>query len=430
MAKDNFLLKMTDRQDRETILLNNEEVTDKHDRETILNIDQEEIAEKKGEEEVAGDEEEEEIAEKILTTNAKGTTVKKHACQRFLLTYATWIDKNNLKTFLWNIAGNNEGFVCYIAHESGKKDKVNPYKHTHVAVNFGKAIQVTTLAKFDYMQIHPNVSKIVTTKKASWQRCWKRACKYVCKEDKTVELEEEDTFQEVEKHSVVESIMDDSTVWDSLKQCSSFNHVLPIIAMHKHKPKEKPLPRTLKEEFYPWQFEILKMMEREPPKKGRNIWWLYDEMGKSGKTDLARYVYWEDPVRYYLTNKIGKPNDFIDCFRNSVPEPLKLKVFIINLAKSHVNKEHIYEILEDIDDGLLSAHKFSGENIYFNPLNIWVFCNEMPKPGKLTEDRLHIIELKDRRELIRRNIHYIPDKFLIQQKKEAELAARTLAFDF
>ena len=105
--------------------------------------------------------------------------------QKVLLTYKTHLDKDKFADFITKIA--KGALKCiYIAHENGKDDPITPYEHTHAVINFGKSIQSRNANFLDFDEIHPHISIIKTPIQ------WKKACKYICKEDSTVVLEDHD----------------------------------------------------------------------------------------------------------------------------------------------------------------------------------------------------------------------------------------------
>jgi hypothetical protein len=72
----------------------------------------------------------------------------------YLLTYKTHIDKDLMSEFLAGIK--NKGFERFIAaHETA--DPINPYKHTHVYIDYGYKFESTECRIFDYKGIHPNI---------------------------------------------------------------------------------------------------------------------------------------------------------------------------------------------------------------------------------------------------------------------------------
>lgn len=302
--------------------------------------------------------------------------------QKLMLTYKTHIDKPSLIAYL-NVVSKGKGLRrCYIAHENGVNDPLTPYEHTHVVVDFGYAIQSRCSRFLDYNGIHPHISIIAK------QENWLKACKYICKEDKTVVLDNSDVF------SVATSVWAYDTVQDALRNCGNINNVMGTIALFNHKPMPLPEPEISEEMFYPWQKEMWEKLQYPPD--GRTLMWINDSIGGAGKTRFAKWCCIQHSSKCAYFNSIGKIADFAMNIQNLWNMGWRGDTIFMNLSRSYSDRTNIYEACENILDGVVTCTKYTGGIVWLPRLHVVCMSNFMPLTEKLSEDRWRVYDVTAR----------------------------------
>lgn len=137
------------------------------------------------------------------------------------------------------------------------------------------------------------------------------------------------------------------------------------------------------ENFVPrdWQQPILDMIA-EPPHK-RQILWVYDSVGDTGKSYLSRYLIDKHEAWYCCG---GKTNDLTYSYNGQ-------KVVIFDFSRDSENYIN-YQIMEQLKNGMLHNTKYESGMKIFNTPHVIVFANFTPQEGKFSRDRLVCIELQ------------------------------------
>lgn len=133
-------------------------------------------------------------------------------------------------------------------------------------------------------------------------------------------------------------------------------------------------------EPYPWQEAVINMVNEEP--NSREILWVYDNVGNTGKTHLCRYLV-DHKGAFYTTN--GKGADISYAYQGQG---------IVCFDFSRDTEERVnYSIIEQIKNGILFSPKYESGQKRFNHPHIIVMANFMPDRSKLSADRWVIIEI-------------------------------------
>lgn len=298
--------------------------------------------------------------------------------QRVMLTYKTHIDKAAFWDFLANVGWTPT--KIYIAHENGTNDPITPYQHSHCVIDFGKNKQTTNSRFFDFHGIHPHIS-IIKDKLA-----WKKACKYVCKEDKTVEgmLHTDDRFDGMH------SIWAHSSISEALQHCN-LRDAMATIAVYKYKPIEMPEARIDESMFYPWQTEMNKILHMPPD--GRKIIWIFEPTGKFGKTTFGEWMCKTEKEKAQMLNNVGRIADFAQNMQNFWSQGWRGDTVFLNLGRSYSDRTNLYEACEIIADGLITCTKYAGGVVWLPKMHIVVLSNFPPLVKNLSMDRWKIYEI-------------------------------------
>lgn len=157
------------------------------------------------------------------------------------------------------------------------------------------------------------------------------------------------------------------------------NGIKSMYELHRPKHKFNILDKYGK--YNKVQEEILSYVES--PTHDREIYWVYDQKGGVGKTDLANHL---------ISN-----NGFL-VFGNAKTADVALawngQNVIFDYSRSQ--QDHInYGVIEDIKNGRIFSGKYqSCTKLYARP-KVLVFANFLPDTSKMSEDRWNIVSVKN-----------------------------------
>lgn len=299
------------------------------------------------------------------------------ANKKVMLTYKTHLDKQKFIDWLTE-KGKALKFIR-LAHEVG--DSEMGYDHTHVLIEYASQMQTTNPRYWDYLEIHPHVDVV------SSKLHWTNSLKYIAKEDHAND-------DVVEPPSIVEGIWKNKTIQDALRQAKGHNEINQIIAAYGCKPTEDfrveaPL------EWRPWQAELLTILNDRVD--DRKIIWIFDPVGSGGKSRLAAYV--EDWMDGILLTQLGGARDTATILANETT--LNDRPILIDLPRQ-AQAHAIYEPLEAIKNGRMTAIKYQGKRMRWRPGHVCVMANFVPDSHAWTYDRYFVFEiLRTSREMAR-----------------------------
>jgi len=136
-----------------------------------------------------------------------------------------------------------------------------------------------------------------------------------------------------------------------------------------------------------WQQQALDLLDKQ---EDREVLWIVDELGGSGKTYLAKHLIITYDA-FYCTN--GKSQDVAFAYGNE-------EVVVFDYTRdyeAYVN----YSIIEQFKNGIFFSSKYESTNKFFKPAKVIVFSNFMPNQEKLSSDRWKIYKLEDKKKLIK-----------------------------
>lgn len=301
--------------------------------------------------------------------------------QKAMLTYTTHIDKDALTAFLYAV-GKDKVKRCYIAHENGKGDLITPYEHTHVVIDFGRAVDSTCSRFLDFNGIHPHISKI--TKPDSWRK----ACQYICKEDKSVVLHESD------KGNAITDVWKHDTIQGALENMGDLRDAMATIAVYRFRPMPLPEAEISENDFYPWQKDMWAKLRFSPT--GRKVIWIHDSLGNTGKTRFAKWCCLTHPEKCRMLNNVGRIADFAMNMQNFWNEGWRGNTVFLNLSRSYSDRTSIYEACEIIADGYITCTKYAGGVVWLPPMHIVVMSNFEPQVDRLSADRWEIFSVEEK----------------------------------
>jgi len=146
-----------------------------------------------------------------------------------------------------------------------------------------------------------------------------------------------------------------------------------------HRPKHKFNILEKYGKYNHIQQDIIKYVEA--PTHDREIFWIYDPKGGSGKTDLANHLISNNGFLVFGNNKTA-----------DVALAWNGENVIFDYSRSQ--QDHInYGVIEDIKNGRIFSGKYqSCTKLYARP-KVLVFANFLPDTSKMSEDRWNIKEI-------------------------------------
>lgn len=299
------------------------------------------------------------------------------ANQRLLLTYATHLSKEGLLEFVGNFGPVSRAVV---SHETGGEGQ---YEHTHMAVEFTKAVQSRNARVLDYEGKHPNI-KALPNRKAFMD-----AVKYLSKEDPEP-LRHGELYD-----SLVTAIQGCSDKSEAISrfsggQMSEIQYAMQVMAIYDLKQEPFEMALELKE----WQQELKDILDGEVHK--RAIYWYYDEVGGAGKTEFTKWMVANNPKDVLFMSNLGGIKDCATNVVNARKAGWTGRVLLCDLPRACETKA-IYEPLEAIKNGMITAVKYQGGNALWATGHVVVFANFLPNTRAMSRDRWRIYVLKEGR---------------------------------
>lgn len=291
---------------------------------------------------------------------------------KLILTYKTHIPKAEFAKWL-----RAKGKACdvWVAHETA--DKKNPYLHSHVLIIYHEKMETKSCKYFDFMDIHPHIKKIIT------QTHYCNVLKYMCKEDKSIEDDMVLLAQQA-KITIFDQVSECATIQDALRLANTAGEALGIVTMFNLRGMR---PIRVLAPKYQWQIDLDEELRTNP--HDRKIIWYYDAKGKSGKTKFLKYQIVTYPQDIYAVSQFGGATNAATIVKNAVDGGWNGQGFIVNLVRSAETKS-IYEPLEMIKDGFITATKYNGGSIVFPEPHVIVFANFLPDVHSMSLDRWEV----------------------------------------
>lgn len=146
-----------------------------------------------------------------------------------------------------------------------------------------------------------------------------------------------------------------------------------------------------------WQLQIL--MYCQGPVNTRELLWIFDQIGKHGKTNFKKFMSF-----YHDAKTFGwmKAADIFNLMVNEGPG----KIYIFDLTREKPQDfplNDLYAAIEAIKDGSITNGKFNGGKMMFDPPHVIVLANFKPLTASLSADRWTIIDLVDEPEFVNPN---------------------------
>ena len=145
-------------------------------------------------------------------------------------------------------------------------------------------------------------------------------------------------------------------------------------------------PESAPEAWYPWQQDVLDMIDREPDE--RRIFWYWSATGKSGKSRLLKWI-------------VSNRQDLAPVFNNG-SSTSELKKFIVNTMRDNggeypgvvlydVSRSSVkrfnYDFAESVKDALFFYPTKESSNVIGSPPHVVVLACSPPDMTKISAER-------------------------------------------
>lgn len=308
-------------------------------------------------------------------------------------------DKEDLILFIKATLSSLRSEVVFIrcAHEIGKKTE---RKHTHVLIECNPPLKTSNCRLLDYKGDHPNWKK--HQNKHHYMHC---KTVYITKEDPdNMDLKAPQTAESEDYVDICGAVQKSENLKEAINNhflsagFSGISGIEKIFSMRT---------QTLKRFTYvpsnPWELDLMEMVSGEP--NCRDIIWVYDFVGNQGKTAFTKFMYMNDPNSWFIAKDMGTARDAATCIQGALNKGWNHHGMILGLPRAAENHTRMYEYIEDIKDGMITAQKYAGETCVFDNPHIIIFSNWIPTVSNLSRDRWKIFEILNK-ELVPRSYDY------------------------
>lgn len=307
--------------------------------------------------------------------------------QRFMLTYATHLDKGRFIDWFKCKLQFAPKFIR-LAHEVGSEG----YSHTHVLIHLGQHRWSGTRNPryFDYENIHPHIRRYHSL------LAFERAQEYIAKEDpENADLRSPASF--------VDAILNAPTDIAALRSnAQSLRDVTGILAVRSLVNRQLPLNDPIVPDR-PFQRAILDYCSGNP--HPREILWIYDPKGNSGKSVLSSYL--EDESGFFAIAGVANVRELSFQMQTAIAGgEWEGRGIVYDVARGFEHSVGLYHCLEVLKNGRMTSTKYKGGRIRFASPHVIVFANFWPHVEHLTYDRWNIQEVVHPNfELEKRGLH-------------------------
>lgn len=154
--------------------------------------------------------------------------------------------------------------------------------------------------------------------------------------------------------------------------------------------KSKLLAKFKDVEWYPWQKDIIDIIEKNDD-GDRTFNWYWETKGNVGKSWLCKFLC----LKYDAIICDGKKDNVMNQVRTWMEDNKEQSPRVVIMDVPRTNIEYInYGVLEQLKNGLIYSGKYEGGVCIFESPIVVIFANEMPDVDKISLDRWNIIEIK------------------------------------
>lgn len=316
--------------------------------------------------------------------------------QKMMLTYKTHLDKTEFEEYCKTdpkIGRYYETMKFFrMAHEYGKReDDELKYEHTHVVVDWGRAVDVRRSDFFnvdiDGMIIQASINPLTTLKH------WDNGVRYLGKED-PANADLLDYKRETKTKPTLDELRG-MKLEDAYIACGcNPMHYAPLRKILDDVEEVPHDPFKFNAEYFTWTRSIMKLVnEKINDENGdnRRIHWYYSndcgpegDGGCMGKTTFGLWINHNYPTWQYITCS-GKKGDLARKIQNRRDKrgwdkrTSGIHGLIIDLPRAREHHKEFYSFLEEMGNRCLSADKYDSDDIMLrHNIHIVVLANFPP----------------------------------------------------
>lgn len=145
-----------------------------------------------------------------------------------------------------------------------------------------------------------------------------------------------------------------------------------------------------------WQRKLLEVLNAPPNR--RHIYWIYDDLGKSGKSILYKYVLWQGgawPLSHGSAQQLC--TSALEAMDN---HPKPITKWLIDAPRTKCTKNSdtsMYNFIESLKNGVLTSAMYGKARLkIFRSPHVVVFSNSLPQLSAMTGDRWMVYQLQTR----------------------------------
>jgi hypothetical protein len=149
------------------------------------------------------------------------------------------------------------------------------------------------------------------------------------------------------------------------------------------------------DKYNPWQDELLLFIDKSlKEREHRKIYWLYDPIGNTGKSKFAKHLLLNRPQEVYVIARAVGSRDASTIIKEEYEKGWNGNILIFDLPRNAKERESIYETMECIRNGMMTATKYVGGTVVFENKVMVVFANFLPDVTKMSLDRWIIKKIR------------------------------------
>lgn len=173
------------------------------------------------------------------------------------------------------------------------------------------------------------------------------------------------------------------TLEENLKYCSKENNYITNI-----EEEEKQIDPLEGKELYPWQIDIINILNKPKDENNRDIYWFYERTGNVGKSAFVKSWVINHPDKCIVLS--GNARDIKCGVAFHIKMKKRLDVAFFHLARG---EQVDYIGIENVKDGLFFSGKYESGMVCFNRPHVVCFANFPPVVDRMSLDRWIITEL-------------------------------------
>jgi hypothetical protein len=307
------------------------------------------------------------------------------AVSKILLVYSGYLDKSALSTHL-NKDRNDKIWITHM-FPSPKID----FKSSFVLIEFNGRIDWRSLRPVTFEGQIPRIYKIPQTKNS-----WLEMAKMMCSVDKShTELSDLIENHKRDEKSLASKIWECPDVQTALQRYGErgdsviFSQVSAVFSM---KPKD-PGSQMSAELPQKWQQTVLEWFDngKASCRTCLNVW---EKDGNSGKTYFCKWLSVHRPDKVAVLSCIPTEYHLATIIRGCIERGWDATAVVINVPRHECFTE-FYGSLEKLMDGILTALKYNGIPMSFDPPKVVVFSNYPLNKDKLSIGKIQHWKLEE-----------------------------------